>query len=97
MKQREITTRRRAPLCGCVRQAITSCVVLCLALPVVGAQEWEHTRDDTRPSSPTCEQLPKEWLTGRRQIRGSTESGNGSRIKSQLVPQLGSLEVRFVM
>lgn len=50
----------------------------------------------TRPSSLTFEQFAKEWLAGRRQIRGSTESGYGSLIKSQLIPRLGSLTVSHV-
>jgi len=50
----------------------------------------------TRPSSLTSEQFAKEWLAGRRQIRGSTESGYGSLIKSQLIPRLGSSMVSHV-
>jgi len=50
----------------------------------------------TRPSSLTFEQFSKEWLAGRRQIRGSTESGYGSLIKSQLIPRLGSLTVSHI-
>ena len=50
----------------------------------------------TRPSSLTFEQFSKEWLAGRRQIRGSTESGYDSLIKSQLIPRLGSLTVSHI-
>ncbi len=50
----------------------------------------------TRPSSLTFEQFAKEWLAGRRQIRGSTESGYSSLIKSQLIPRLGKLTVSHV-
>jgi integrase len=50
----------------------------------------------TRPSSLTFEQFSKEWLGARRQLRGSTESGYGSLIKSQLIPRLGSLTVSQV-
>lgn len=41
----------------------------------------------------TFEAFAQEWLTGRRQIRGSTESGYGSVIRKQLVPRLGGLRV----
>jgi len=50
----------------------------------------------TRPSSLKFEQFSKEWLAGRRQIRGSTESGYGSLITSQLIPRLGSLTVSHI-
>jgi integrase len=50
----------------------------------------------TRPSSLTFEEFAKEWLAGRRQIRGSTESGYGSLIKSQLIPRLGFLTVSHI-
>lgn len=50
----------------------------------------------TRPSSLTFEQFSKEWLAGRRQLRGSTESGYDSLIKSQLIPRLGSLTVSHI-
>ena len=50
----------------------------------------------TRPSSLTFEQFSKEWLAGRRQIRGSTEAGYDSLIKSQLIPRLGSLTVSHI-
>lgn len=50
----------------------------------------------TRPSSLTFEDFSREWLAGRRQIRGSTESGYGSLIKSQLIPRLGSLRVSHI-
>ncbi len=50
----------------------------------------------TRPSSLTFEQFAKEWLAGRRQIRGRTESGYSSLIKSQLIPRLGKLTVSHV-
>ena len=50
----------------------------------------------TRPSSLTFEQFSKEWLAGRRQLRGSTESGYESVIKSQLIPRLGSLTVSHI-
>ena len=46
-----------------------------------------------RPSSIDFEQFAESWLTGRRQIRGSTESGYGSIINKQLVPRLGSIAV----
>src|SRR5580700_314646 len=51
-----------------------------------------------RPSSVTFETFAADWLAGRRQIRGSTESGYGSIINRQLVPRLGSVpvsELRF--
>src|SRR3981081_1296234 len=41
-----------------------------------------------RPSSVTFEQFAEDWLAGRRQIRGSTESGYGSIINKELVPRL---------
>jgi integrase len=44
----------------------------------------------SRPSDTTFEQFAESWLSGRRQIRGSTESGYGSIIRKQLVPRLGS-------
>jgi integrase len=50
----------------------------------------------TRPSSLTFEQFSKEWLAGRRQIRGSTESGYESLINSQLIPRLGALTVSHI-
>jgi integrase len=50
----------------------------------------------TRPSSLTFEEFAKEWLAGRRQIHGSTESGYGSLIKSQLIPRLGFLTVSHI-
>jgi integrase len=46
-----------------------------------------------RPTSVTFEKFAEDWLTGRRQIRGSTESGYGSIINRQLVPRLGSIAV----
>jgi integrase len=46
-----------------------------------------------RPSSVTFEKFAEDWLAGRRQIRGSTESGYGSIINRQLVPRLGSIAV----
>jgi integrase len=46
-----------------------------------------------RPSSITFEKFAEDWLAGRRQIRGSTESGYGSIINRQLVPRLGSIQV----
>jgi integrase len=46
-----------------------------------------------RPSSVTFEKFAEDWLAGRRQIRGSTESGYGSIISRQLVPRLGSVAV----
>src|SRR5712671_4774756 len=46
-----------------------------------------------RPSSVTFEQFAEDWLAGRRQIRGSTESGYGSIINKQLVPRLGAIAV----
>jgi integrase len=52
----------------------------------------------SRPSSVTFEKFAEDWLAGRRQIRGSTESGYGSIINRQLVPRLGSVpvsELRF--
>jgi len=51
-----------------------------------------------RPASVTFEQFAESWLAGRRQIRGSTESGYGSLIKRQLVPRIGAIrvsEIRF--
>ena len=50
----------------------------------------------TRPSSLAFEQFSKEWLAGRRQLRGSTGSGYESVIKSQLIPRLGSLTVSHI-
>jgi len=46
-----------------------------------------------RPSSVTFERFAEDWLAGRRQIRGSTESGYGSIINKQLVPRLGAIAV----
>ena len=46
-----------------------------------------------RPSSVTFEKFAEDWLAGRRQIRGSTESGYGSIINKQLVPRLGAIAV----
>jgi integrase len=46
-----------------------------------------------RPSSVTFEKFAEDWLTARRQIRGSTESGYGSIISRQLVPRLGPVAV----
>src|SRR5215469_811050 len=46
-----------------------------------------------RPSSVTFEKFAEDWLAGRRQIRGSTESGYGSIINRQLVPRLGAIGV----
>jgi integrase len=46
-----------------------------------------------RPSSITFERFAEDWLAGRRQIRGSTESGYGSIINRQLVPRLGAITV----
>ncbi len=46
-----------------------------------------------RPSAMTFEQFAEAWLSGRRQIRGSTESGYGSIIRKQLVPRLGAVVV----
>jgi integrase len=43
-----------------------------------------------RPSALTFEAFAEAWLAGRRQIRGSTESGYGSNIKRQLISRLGS-------
>lgn len=50
----------------------------------------------SRPSSVTFEQFAENWLVGRRQIRGSTESGYGSIINKQLVPRLGLLAVSLL-
>jgi integrase len=47
----------------------------------------------TRPSALSFERFAEEWLSGRRQIRGSTESGYGSLINAQLIPRLGSVSV----
>jgi hypothetical protein len=47
-----------------------------------------------RPASLTFEEFGESWLAGRRQIRGSTESGYGSLIKRQLVPRIGAMRVR---
>ena len=47
----------------------------------------------TRPSSLSFEEFAKEWLSGRRQIRGSTEAGYSSLIDKQLVPRLGAMTV----
>lgn len=47
----------------------------------------------TRPSAMTFEQFAKDWLSGRRQIRGSTESGYSSLINKQLIPRLGALTI----
>jgi integrase len=49
-----------------------------------------------RPSSVTFEEFAATWLDGRRQIRGSTESGYGSLINKQLVPRLGSTPVALL-
>jgi len=49
-----------------------------------------------RHESITFEQFAESWLTGRRQIRGSTESGYGSLIKRQLVPRLGSIQISSI-
>src|SRR5258707_9872351 len=49
-----------------------------------------------RPSSVTFEEFADTWLAGRRQIRGSTESGYGSIINKQLVPRLGSIAVALL-
>ena len=46
-----------------------------------------------RPSSVTLEKFAEDWLAGRRQIRGSTESGYGSIINKQLVPRLRAIAV----
>ena len=46
-----------------------------------------------RPPSVTFEKFAENWLAGRRQIRGSTESGYGSIINKQLVPRLGAIAV----
>jgi integrase len=46
-----------------------------------------------QPSSVTFEAFATDWLTGRRQIRGSTESGYGSIINRQLIPRLGTTVV----
>jgi integrase len=46
-----------------------------------------------RSSSVTFEKFAEDWLAGRRQIRGSTESGYGSIINKQLVPRLGAIAV----
>ena len=46
-----------------------------------------------RPSSVTFEKFAEDWLVGRRQIRGSTESGYGSIINKQLIPRLGAIAV----
>jgi len=46
-----------------------------------------------RPSSVSFEEFAESWLSGRRQIRGSTESGYGSIIRKQLVPRLGAIVV----
>lgn len=45
----------------------------------------------SRPSALLFERFAEEWLSGRRQIRGSTESGYGSLINKQLIPRLGSI------
>jgi hypothetical protein len=45
------------------------------------------------PHTTQRQNFSESWLKGRRQIRGSTESGYGSIIKRQLVPRLGSLRV----
>ena len=50
----------------------------------------------TRPSSMTFEHFAERWLAGRRQIRGSTESGYGSIINKQLVPRIGSIPVSLL-
>jgi hypothetical protein len=47
----------------------------------------------SQPSSLTFELFAKEWLAGRRQIRGSTESGYSSVINKQLIPRLGAILV----
>jgi integrase len=47
----------------------------------------------TRPSSRSFEQFARDWLAGRRQIRGSTEAGYSSLIDKQLVPRLGAMIV----
>jgi len=47
----------------------------------------------TRPSSLSFEEFAKEWLSGRRQIRGSTEAGYSSLIDKQLIPRLGAITV----
>ena len=47
----------------------------------------------SRPPAMTFEQFAETWLSGRRQIRGSTESGYGSIIRKQLIPRLGSMVV----
>jgi integrase len=50
----------------------------------------------SRPSATTFEQFADAWLSSRRQIRGSTESGYASIIRKQLVPRLGSLVVSIL-
>jgi integrase len=47
----------------------------------------------TRPSSLSFEQFAREWLLGRRQIRGSTEAAYSSLIDKQLIPRLGAIKV----
>jgi hypothetical protein len=42
----------------------------------------------TRPSSLSFEQFARDWLAGRRQIRGSTEAGYSSLIDKQLATGL---------
>ena len=49
-----------------------------------------------RPLSITFEQFSLDWMEGRRQIRGSTESGYGSIINKQLVPRLGQIAVSML-
>jgi integrase len=41
----------------------------------------------------TFEKFSEQWLTGRRKIRGSTESGYGSIIRAQLVPRFGTVRL----
>jgi integrase len=49
-----------------------------------------------RPSSVSFEEFAATWLSGRRLIRGSTESGYSSIIHKQLAPRLGSIPVALL-
>jgi hypothetical protein len=55
-----------------------------------------HKGSYSRPSSLNFEQFAKEWLSSRRQLRGSTEAGYSSLIDKQLIPRLGSMKVSSV-
>jgi integrase len=49
-----------------------------------------------RPSSVTFEAFAENWIAGRRQIRGSTDSGYSSIINKQLVPRIGAIHVSLL-